>query len=79
MTPTLRRARPAKDIEMVQGLEWTRDPADHRVTHVLLREGHLWGREAAIPVSAVASLAGRHPLNITMKQAEELPLRAAGS
>ena len=30
------------------------DPASHHVTHVLLREGHLWGRkEVAIPISAV--------------------------
>ena len=33
------------------------DPNDHRVTHVLLREGHLWGRkEVAIPVSAVTKV-----------------------
>jgi hypothetical protein len=32
-------------------------PADHQVTHVLLQEGHLWGRrQVAIPVSAVASV-----------------------
>ena len=52
------------------------DPADHRVTHVLLREGHLWGhKEVAIPVSAVASLDDGIWLNITKKQAEELPPR----
>jgi hypothetical protein len=52
------------------------DPADHRVTHVLLREGHLWGRrEIAIPVSAVASLDDGIRLNITKKQVEELPSR----
>jgi hypothetical protein len=28
------------------------DPADNRVTHVLLQEGHMWGRkEVAIPVT----------------------------
>jgi len=33
------------------------DPADNKVTHVLLQEGHMWGRkEVAIPVSAVASI-----------------------
>ena len=32
------------------------DPASHHVTHVLLQEGHLWGRkEVAIPISAVTS------------------------
>lgn len=50
--------------------------ADHRVTHVLLREGHLWGRrEVAIPISAVASVAYGIRLNITKKQVEELPPR----
>jgi hypothetical protein len=53
------------------------DPADHGVTHILLREGHLWGRrEVAIPVSAVASLDDGIRLNITKKQVEELPPRA---
>lgn len=53
------------------------DSADHRVTHVLLREGHLWGRkEVAIPVSAVDSLDGGIWLNITKKQVEELPSRS---
>jgi len=54
------------------------DPADHRVTHVLLREGHLWGRkEVAIPVSAVTSLDDGIWLNLTKKQVEELPDRRA--
>jgi hypothetical protein len=52
------------------------DPADHSVTHVLLGEGHLWGRrEIAIPVSAVASLDDGIRLNITKKQVAELPPR----
>jgi hypothetical protein len=29
------------EIGRVEGLRF--DPGDHRVTHVLLREGHLWG------------------------------------
>ena len=50
------------------------DPADHRVTHVLLREGHLWGhKEVAIPVSAVVSVDYGIRLNLTKKQVEELP------
>jgi len=37
----------------VQGL--VIDPRDRHVTHVLLQEGHLWGREeVAIPIGAVA-------------------------
>jgi sporulation protein YlmC with PRC-barrel domain len=50
------------------------DPADHKVTHVLLQEGHLWGRkEVAIPTSAVASVDAGIRLNITKKQVEDLP------
>jgi len=30
------------------------DPADHHLTHVLLQEGHLWGKkDVAIPIGAV--------------------------
>jgi hypothetical protein len=48
--------------------------ADQRVTHVLLKEGHLWGRrQVAIPVSAVASVDAGIRLNITKKQVEDLP------
>jgi len=50
------------------------DPAGHQVTHVLLKEGHLWGRkEVAIPVSAVASLDTGIRLSITKQQVEDLP------
>ena len=52
------------------------DSADHRVTHVLLREGHLWGRrEVAIPVGAVDSMENGISVNLTKKQVEELPPR----
>jgi hypothetical protein len=50
------------------------DPGDHRVTHVLLQEGHLWGRkEVAIPVSAVTGIENGIRLNMTKKQIEDLP------
>jgi sporulation protein YlmC with PRC-barrel domain len=50
------------------------DPADQKVTHVLLKEGHLWGRrQVAIPVSAVASVDAGIRLNITKEQVEDLP------
>jgi sporulation protein YlmC with PRC-barrel domain len=50
------------------------DPDDHRVTHVLLEEGHFWGRkEVAIPASAVAGVEDGVRLNITKKEVEELP------
>ena len=52
------------------------DPGDHRATHILLREGHLWGRrEIAIPVSAVIAADPVIRLNLTKKQVEELPPR----
>ena len=50
------------------------DPGDHHVTHVLLREGHLWGRkDVAIPLSAVAGVEEGIRLNITKQQVEDLP------
>ena len=60
------------EIGEVQG--FVVDSEDHRVTHVLLREGHLWGRkEIAIPVSAVVGLDEGVRLNITKQQVEDLP------
>jgi len=50
------------------------DQASHQVTHILLQEGHLWGRkEVAIPVSAVESVDAGIRLNLTKKQVEDLP------
>jgi sporulation protein YlmC with PRC-barrel domain len=50
------------------------DPADNKVTHVLLQEGHMWGRkEVAIPVSAIVSVDVGIRLNITKQQVEALP------
>jgi sporulation protein YlmC with PRC-barrel domain len=60
------------DIGQVQGL--VIDPASHHVTHVLLEEGHLWGRkEVAIPISAVTGLDDGVRLSITKRQVEDLP------
>jgi sporulation protein YlmC with PRC-barrel domain len=60
------------EIGQIQG--FLVDPGDHRVTHVLLKEGHLWGRkEVAIPVSAVTGVQDGIRLNITKKQVEDLP------
>jgi sporulation protein YlmC with PRC-barrel domain len=43
------------DIGKVQGL--VIDSADHHVTHVLLQEGHLWGKkDVAIPIGAVSEV-----------------------
>jgi uncharacterized protein YrrD len=50
------------------------DPASHRVTHVLLQEGHLWGRkEVAIPISAVTLVDDEIRLSITKQQVQDLP------
>jgi len=60
------------DIGRVQGL--VINPADHRVTHVLLQEGHLWGRkEVAIPIGAVSGVDDGIQLNITKQQVQDLP------
>jgi hypothetical protein len=59
-------------IGHVQG--FLADPGDHRVTHVLLREGHLWGRkQVAIPIGAVTGAGAGIRLNLTKKQVEDLP------
>ncbi len=60
------------EIGKVQG--FLVDPGDHRLTHVLLKEGHLWGRkEVAIPVGAVTGVLDGIQLNLTKKQVEDLP------
>ena len=56
----------------MQGLLVT--PGDGRVTHVLLREGHLWGRkDVAIPLSAVTGVDPEIRLNLTKEQVGDLP------
>ncbi len=60
------------EIGRVQG--FLIDPDSHQVTHVVLQEGHLWGRkEVAIPIAAVTRVDGGIRLNITKKQVENLP------
>jgi len=50
------------------------NPDDHRVTHVLLKEGHLWGRkEVAIPMTAVTGVETGIRLNLTKEQVGDLP------
>ena len=59
-------------IGKVQGL--VIDPDSHHVTHVLLQEGHLWGRkEVAIPIGAVTGVDDGIRLNITKQQVQDLP------
>jgi sporulation protein YlmC with PRC-barrel domain len=65
------------EIGRVEGVRV--DPGDHRVTHVLLAEGHLWGRkDVAIPASAVTKVENGIWLNLTKKQVENLPADADG-
>jgi hypothetical protein len=46
----------------------------HRVTHVLLDEGHLWGkRTVAIPISAVADFSDGIRLSLAQDEVRDLP------
>ena len=59
-------------IGRVHGLVIDRD--SHHVTHVLLQEGHVWGRkEVAIPIGAVTGVDDGIRLNITKQQVRDLP------
>jgi hypothetical protein len=60
------------DIGRVQGL--VIDRGSRHVTHVLLQEGHLWGRkEVAIPIGAVASTSNGIRLRISKQEVQDLP------
>jgi sporulation protein YlmC with PRC-barrel domain len=60
------------EIGHVEGL--VIDPRNHHVTHVLLQEGHLWGRkEVAIPISAVTRADDVIRLNLTKDEVRGLP------
>jgi sporulation protein YlmC with PRC-barrel domain len=60
------------DIGKVQGL--VIDRSSRQVTHVLLQEGHLWGRkEVAIPIGAVAGADDGIRLKITKQDVQDLP------
>ena len=59
-------------IGSVQGL--VVDRTDHKVTHVLLQEGHLWGRkQVAIPIGAASRVDDEIRIDLTKQQVEELP------
>jgi sporulation protein YlmC with PRC-barrel domain len=60
------------EIGLVEGL--VIDPRNHHVTHVLLQEGHLWGRkEVAIQIGAVTGVEGGIRLNISKQEVADLP------
>jgi sporulation protein YlmC with PRC-barrel domain len=64
-------------IGRVQGL--VIDPDHHRVTHLLLQDGHLWGsKEVAIPIGAVAVADGGIRLRIAKQDVRDLPSVAVG-
>ena len=74
---SVRRGEPVHasdgDIGHVEGL--VIEPEKHHVTHVLLQEGHLFGRkDVAIPIAAVTAdhHEGIH-LSLTKQQVEDLP------
>lgn len=50
------------------------DPADHHVTHVLLREGHLWGRkQVSIPIGTMTRRDQEIRVDLTKEQIGALP------
>jgi sporulation protein YlmC with PRC-barrel domain len=60
------------DIGQLRGLRI--DPAAGRVTHVLVREGHLLARkDVAVPLSSVAGFDDGIRLSITRQQVRDLP------
>jgi sporulation protein YlmC with PRC-barrel domain len=60
------------EIGRVRGL--VLDPADHRVTHVLVDEGHLWGKKrVAIPMPVVTHMTDFVSVALTKNQIRDLP------
>jgi sporulation protein YlmC with PRC-barrel domain len=59
-------------IGSVEGL--VVDPTDHHVTHVLLEQGHLWGRkQVAIPIGGTSRVHKEIRVELTKQQVQELP------
>jgi sporulation protein YlmC with PRC-barrel domain len=60
------------EIGHVEGL--VIDRSDRRVTHVLLQEGHVWGRKrVAIPIDAVTRVGADLEVGLTKHQVHDLP------
>jgi sporulation protein YlmC with PRC-barrel domain len=60
------------EVGQVKGL--VIDPQDHGVTHVLLEEGHLWGKKVVgIPIRAVTYADGGIRVQLTKKELSDLP------
>jgi sporulation protein YlmC with PRC-barrel domain len=59
-------------VGRVQGL--VINPSDHHVTHILLDEGHLWGKKrVAVPIGAVKRVGEIIRLNLTKDEVGNLP------
>lgn len=72
----IRRGEPVQatdgDVGKVQGV--VIDPADHHMTHLLLQEGHLWGKkDVAIPIGAVVSVEDGIVLSLSKEELGALP------
>jgi uncharacterized protein YrrD len=79
---TIRRGDPvhASDgqIGEVHGL--VVDPGDHHVTHLILKEGHVWGRkQVAIPIGATNRVGDEIQVALTKDEIEALPPVSLGS
>ena len=60
------------DIGGIRGLRI--DPGSRRVTHVLVREGHVWGhQDVDIPAEMVAGFGDGIRLSVTRQQVRDLP------
>ncbi|MDQ2896226.1 MAG: PRC-barrel domain-containing protein [Actinomycetota bacterium] len=72
----VRRGDPvhATDGEIGQVHGMAIDPTNHQVTHILLKEGHLWGKKrVAIPISAVSKIGYNVRVNLTKDEVKDLP------
>jgi hypothetical protein len=50
------------------------DPTDHQLTHILLDEGHLWGKKTvAIPIGSVKDVNAGVRLSLTKAEVGDLP------
>ena len=72
----VRRGEPVQatdgSIGKVQGV--VIDPRDHHMTHVLLQEGHLWGKkDVAIPITAVVDVTDGVRLSLSKDEVRDLP------
>jgi sporulation protein YlmC with PRC-barrel domain len=72
----VRRGQPVHatdgEIGKVQGL--VIDPDDHQVTHILLQEGHLWGKkQVALPIRDVTDVRQGVHLNLSKDEIRDLP------